>query len=59
MQLGTTVLFNWQPGASAPATTHGRNTMKLHHLIIDIIGVICVFALPLAVLVIGAFVQGA
>jgi hypothetical protein len=33
--------------------------MKLHHLIIDIIGVICVFALPLAVLAIGAFVQGA
>jgi hypothetical protein len=33
--------------------------MKLHHYIIDIIGVICVFALPLAVLVIGAFVQGA
>jgi hypothetical protein len=33
--------------------------MKLHYLIIDIIGVICVFALPLAVLAIGVFVQGA
>jgi hypothetical protein len=37
-------------GASAPTTTHWRNTMKLHHYISDIVGVIYIFAIALAML---------
>jgi hypothetical protein len=32
-------------GASAPTTTHGRNTMKLHHWIIDTIVLFGIFAI--------------
>jgi len=38
-------------GASAPTTTHGRNTMRIAHLLIDTIAVLGLFAIPLIMLV--------